>query len=168
MTKRTTQAQADSLFTGVLAGWVTLTDGLTDIVARKAWKPLGYPTFVDAWRERLSDLSLSVKALTIAVYAMLDESTPEEIAAVVEGITIEGIESLIRQRDNGVPEESASPFRGRRRAPQTTIFIHVGAERHAYYEELARLADRTLTEIATKAVEDAFAQIEADLKKRDL
>lgn len=170
MTTKTTKAQAEALWETLNQTWGDHNKALEAIIARQAWKPVGYATLYEAWKARLSEMSFSRPALAAAVYQMHDEGvTPAQIAAAVRDVTVAGAKNLIRQKDNGTPASSASPFRGgkdRPRNPQTTIFVHVGAETFGHYEEIARLSDRTVTEISTKAVEQEFAKLEGELKRR--
>ena len=83
---------------------------IEEIIARRAWLPLGFKTFTEAWLARGFDrVTPPVEARALIVYQMLDDATdPLDIACAIRGVGPEIITSLVRQKANGVPAHHAS------------------------------------------------------------
>ncbi|WP_156442347.1 hypothetical protein [Mycobacterium sp. IS-1556] len=83
---------------------------IAEVIERRAWEPLGFETFTDAWRAQgLADVTLPVETRPYVVYQMLGERVPtDEIALLVKGVGPQTVESLKRQKSNGVPPSAAS------------------------------------------------------------
>lgn len=60
---------------------------IEEIITHKAWEPLGYETFQEAWEDRLSDVKLSGVMRATVVLAMFDQGATEiEVATTVAGV----------------------------------------------------------------------------------
>lgn len=138
---------------------------LEEIIERRAWEPMGYSTFSEAWTAEMADITLAVEVRPHVVYQMLAEGLSiDDVAGAVKGVGRDRAESLSRQRKNGVPANHASMTTVRqhlRKSPSTqdTIHLRIGATRLARYQLIAKRADRSVEEIAAEAVEAAFSRL---------
>jgi hypothetical protein len=130
---------------------------IIEIIKAKAWEPLGYESFAKAWIDQMSNISIRVELVPHVIYALLDESIPEdEIAEIVKGVGPEAVEAFARERDNGVPADQA---RGRKQNPSATswtLFLHPGKERKIRWDEAAAKLDRALSDLAIEIIDDYF------------
>lgn len=82
---------------------------LEEIVEKRAWDPMGYASFPEAWTAQMGDVTLAAEFRPHVVYAYFDAgASVDDVAAGVKGIGRDRAESLDRQRRNGVPAGHAS------------------------------------------------------------
>ena len=154
-------AWAEKLW-GQLATSLLATEKLiTQIIHDKAWEPLGYHSFTEAWAARMADTRLGGELRAHVVYAMLREgSTPENVAAAINGISHRVAEQLADEMAAGVPASSA----GQRRRPRDpspfkTVFVPVPRATHAKWERIAKSNDTTLGGVAFAALSEAMSEM---------
>lgn len=156
---------AEDLWEKLHKGFLDMEQTLTTIIASEAWKPLGYSTFAEAWAAKMSDITLASEIRPHVVYAMLDEgATIEEIADTVKGVSVETVERLEEQKDNGVPADMATTTtvrRHKRKLPGARKFIHIqiDADTHREWQRKAKLHDTTINAVALTAVTAAFEDL---------
>ena len=102
--------------------WASMSEALTnfeaslgEVIETRAWEPLGYKSFSEAWADRMSThvLSSPVGKATV-VYQMLDEGiVPDEIALSTSGLGPTQVETLAQKKANGVRVADATTFRRR-------------------------------------------------------
>src|SRR5690606_27033644 len=94
--------------------WGQLAEGLESadqavrlIVRNRAWEPLGYGSFTEAWNDRLKHITLATDALKAQVlYVLYDEGVSEdEAATLVKGVGPENAKAVKRQKISNVPVE---------------------------------------------------------------
>ena len=79
--------QAAHLWDGLKGNLLAVEDSIKQIIATKAWEPLGYESFAECWADRLSDLRLTGVVQASVVLAMFDQSeSVEKVATTVAGV----------------------------------------------------------------------------------
>lgn len=130
---------------------------LEEIVQTRAWEPLGYPTFAEAWKTELKGVRLTGVIQHKAVYALFDSgATVEEVQEAVAGVGPVVAEKIKGCYDKGIDAEDAERIvsvRSYKRAvtsPQSRIMIEnlsedqiadlrkVADEKKIPYRDLAR------------------------------
>src|SRR5258705_8968379 len=87
------------------SGLINAERAMQEIIADKAWEPLGYGSFTAWWDgENFGDITLATELRPHVIYTMLDEGqSVDAIAETVKGIGPELVKSVARQRRHGVP-----------------------------------------------------------------
>lgn len=139
---------------------------LEEIVEKRAWEPMGYSSFAEAWTgQHMSDITLAAEVRPHVVYAMFDGGlTIDQVASEVKGIGRDRAESLARQKRNGVPARDASLSVVRehlREKPSRASAIHleVGVTRLERYKCIAKHLGLSVEDIAKDAIEDKFKEL---------
>lgn len=95
------------LWNNLRTQFLAFQDTLEEIIYKKAW--MGHASFFEAWASKMSDITLAAELRPHVVYQMLAEGlSVEDIAANVKGVGVDRVESLKRQKTNGVPARDAS------------------------------------------------------------
>ena len=114
-TKDPAVAGAENLWEALRSGFLGTEKTIVEIIKARAWEPLGYETFTDAWVKEVADTSIANELLPHVVYQMFAEGlTVDEVAETVKGIGADRAESLDRQRRHGIPAHAASMHEVRR------------------------------------------------------
>lgn len=138
---------------------------IEEIIEARAWEPLGYESFAEAYTAQLEGVTLAVEVRPHVVYQMLTEGYDyDAIAAAVKGIGRDRAESLDRQRRNGVPAKDASMTVVRqhhRKHPSVagTLHIPVGPLALRRYQQIAEQREMTVEQIAAEAIEARFREL---------
>lgn len=105
-----TPTKADALWRELRDALTAAHDAIRRIVETRAWEPLGYATFSDAWNERMAGVPLATtEAKAWVVYTMLDEGrTVSDISAKVAGVAERTASLLREQHAAGVSPEYAT------------------------------------------------------------
>lgn len=163
-----------------LALWEELRSAMTNldrlvrrVVETKAWEPLGYSTFSEAWSARMQGTRLGTSSMAAhVVYALIDEGMDRDTALLTlgpsSGIGPRKFDALARQRDNGVPPHLATTvvrehFREKPTAPHV---IHVELS-HDEWLDFRALADANgcdMADEAAKAVRSHFRAMERTVR----
>lgn len=107
--------EAEALWLKLATGFIMCEEAITSIIENKAWLPLGYATFAEAWRDRMSEIRLAVELNGHVVFALFDDGlTDMEIATIVKGIGVQNAANLRSQKSSGVLAGQAIPTRGAR------------------------------------------------------
>ena len=110
-TKNPAVAVAENLWEALRSGFLGTEKTIVEIIKARAWEPLGYETFTDAWVKEVADISIANELLPHVVYQMFAEGlTVDEVAETVKGIGADRAESLDRQRRHGIPAHAASMY----------------------------------------------------------
>lgn len=169
-------SRAIELFDRLRDNWLDLADTWEQIIAERAWEPLGYETFFEAWDDKLSDIPLSRFVNVRAVYQMLAEGIDEDrIAMAVKGIGPETVRNIKRERENGVPPELATgrpprqrpadkpiyvrPHGREKASPDSVIRVDVGPTMFIEYTRIAKKLGRSVPDIAKEAIAERFSQL---------
>lgn len=135
---------------------------IEEIIEGRAWEPMGYESFTEAWHAQMADVTLAVEVRPHIVYQMLTEGYDyDAVAANVKGVGRDRAESLDRQRRNGVPACDASMSTVRRhlrRKPgvAATLHIEVGPIALRRYQKIAERIGETVEAIAAEAINARF------------
>lgn len=155
-------AEAQSLWGELRKHFANAENVIQEIVEQKAWEPLGYGSFAEAWVGEMSTLTLPSEVRPHVVYQMLAEGwEPVDIAEAVKGVGPGTAEGLARQRRNGVPPNHAvvrEHYR-RRSAPASHIRINVGPTMLAEYRRIALIEGESVEDIAKVAVAEYFREL---------
>lgn len=140
--------------------FVNIQEVMVQIISTRAWEPLGYSTFTEAFTERLSGVTLASELRPHVVYQMLDEGlTADEIAEQVKGVGPEGVEAAARQKRNGVPADAATVKAHPRLTRPHTLHMYVGAEEMESFHAIADKHGLSVLAIALDAVEKRFKEL---------
>lgn len=160
-----TQHQAVALWQSLRSHFINAAKVIEEIIERRAWEPMGYESFTEAWTAQLGDVTLAVEVRPHIVYQMLTEGYDyDAVAAAVKGVGRDRAESLDRQRRNGVPAKDASMSVVRehlRKQPSAAAYIHVpvGPIALRRYREIAEKREMTVEQIAAEAIAARFEEL---------
>lgn len=144
-------------------------DAIKAIIESRAWEPLGYASFAQAWKSEMSDVKLAGEIRAHVVYQLLEERVPvADVADMVGGVGPTLAESFARQKANGVPADCAVVAEHFRRKPKPadTLHVKVGATMLHEYRRIAALQGDTVEDIAREAIREHFAQLVSKRPKR--
>ena len=158
-TNRLTEAQAAQMWDDLRDAFSNLEEKLIAIIQAKAWEPLGYESFAEAWTDRMQGFRLATDHMKAqVVYALLEDGKEQEEVLDLLGtqVSTQAVSDLAAQRDIGVPAEFATVRRHFRRLPGRPRFIRVEL-REDEFEDLRIVLSRKgqtvqqwATEILTK------------------
>jgi len=159
------QKQATLLWSKLRQHFINAATVIEEIIERRAWEPLGYESFTEAWHSQMEGVTLAVEVRPHVVYQMLTEGYDyDAIAEKVKGIGRDRAESLDRQRRNGVPARDASMSVVRehlRKQPSAAAYVHVpvGPIALRRYREIAEKREMTVEQIAAEAIAARFEEL---------
>lgn len=156
------KAEAVAMWDRLRDQFINATRAIKAIIATKAWEPLGYQSFAQAWRKEMSGITLAEEIRPHIVYQLIEDNVPlAEIADMVGGIGPTLAESLARQHRNGVPADAAVVREHVRRKPRPadTLHLKVGTTMFYEYRRVAAELGQNVEEIAIEAVREKFAAI---------
>lgn len=130
--------EAQKLWDNLRGSLLETEKNIRAIINTRAWEPLGYETFAEAWRDNLSDIELSTELRAVVVFAMFDNgSSPANAARAVKGVGVRQVTALHDAHKRGIDAQDAAYLSFRNRptprpanAPKT-IAITLSAEEHA-------------------------------------
>lgn len=164
-----TKDTASNLWDELRDGFLYIEKTIIRIIEAKAWEPLGYATFTEAWADRMDGVRLAGEVRAHVVYTMLAEGEAVEAISTKTGIGTGSVKDLRRQKSNGVPPEAATLVRqhtrGHQRPPYRLIVEFTPDEREQFVESCKRF-DLDLHAEATEAVRAHFARL-AQLTTRE-
>jgi hypothetical protein len=158
------KSDAVALWDSLRDNFLNATNNIKAIISARAWEPLGYNSFAQAWREEMVGISLAGEIRVHVVYQLLEEQVPvQDIADMVGGVGPTLTESLARQKNNGVPADCAvvSEHIRRKPRPADTLHVKVGATMLYEYRRIAALAGESVEDIAMEAIREKFASLVA-------
>lgn len=170
MTSSVSQDEAEALWTEVRQSLVNLERCVARIIETRAWEPLGFDSFAQAWRVRMSGVRLSGAPLQAAVvYQLLDEGADKDAIlstlGVGSGVGPAVVDALTRQRSAGVPPRLASTVvrQHERSLPGAPRFMHleISPEEMAEFQAIAERRNLDPREEAVKAIRAHFRRLEA-------
>ena len=134
-----TRQEAEALWSELREALVNAEAKLIEIIETRAWLPLGYATFVDAWNARMHGFRFMgdvVKAHV--VYTMIDEGRTD--AQIVRATDIgESVVANIREQKNDnvpAPLVHVKAFVRTPPSPPDTLHVHLGPAKLARLKEL--------------------------------
>ena len=109
MPQKITKATAEKLWADLRDALLNTEELINRIVETEAWKPLGYNTFIDAWADRMADLTLTGTQQATVVYAMLnDGAKTAEIADAIKGVGPNTARKYEQAHSAGMDTEAAA------------------------------------------------------------
>lgn len=163
--KDLTAKQAQQLWGKLRQHFINAATVIEEIIEKRAWEPMGYDSFTEAWHAQMGDVTLAVEVRPHVVYQMLTEGYDyDAIAEKVKGIGRDRAESLDRQRRNGVPAKDASLSVVRehlRKRPSTAGYVHVevGPIALRRYRQVAERLGMSVEQIAADAIAARFEEL---------
>jgi hypothetical protein len=158
------KAQATAMWDALRDHFLNATTSIKAIIAARAWEPLGYGSFAQAWREEMRDIPLAGEVRVHVVYQLLEEQVPlQDVADMVGGVGPAIVESLARQKHHGVPADCAvvSEHVRRKPRPADTLHVKVGATMLHEYRRIAHIVGEPVEDIALEAIREKFASLVA-------
>jgi hypothetical protein len=159
---KVTETQARKLWADLRGHFANAENVIQKIIEQKAWEPLGFKSFAEAWAAEMSNLTLPGEVRPHVVYQMLAEGwAPVDVAAAVKGVGPGTVEALARQRSNGVPPNHAVVREHYRRpaAPPSHIRLNVGSTMLGEYHRIAVEVGQSVEDIALEAVRERFREL---------
>lgn len=146
------------------------------IIEMRAWEPMGYESFSEAWTAQMGDITLAAEFRPHVVYAMLAEgASVEDIANGVKGIGRPRAEALKRQRKHGVPADAASmstkwhnknvdttlvrEHERKKPAEASTVHIVLSPLKYKRYQKLAQKIGISLEDLCRDAIDEKFKSL---------
>lgn len=164
-------AWARSLWDRLKDAFAQTEKSIAELIAARAWEPLGYSTFTEAWKAEMKDVELASQLRPHIVYQLFDEGmTPEEVSRNVKGVGPDKAENLKRQKDSGVPAGNASTAQpqGQRKRPtaqgdgRRTITLSVDADEYDQWYSVAKVLHKSVEAVARPA---ALKAIRAEFQR---
>lgn len=167
----TTKPAANKLWNDLRGHLVKAEAAIEAIIDAKAWEPLGYASFAEAWADRMAGVRLATEEMrALVVYAMFADGLTDDEVVTATGygsqVTKAGASALRRQRSNGVPPSLASTrVRSHlRRKPTEPARVHLEftPTEYAAFKAAALRHGTTVEAVAAEAVREAFAELGVD------
>lgn len=172
--------QAEKLWSLLRQHFQNFERTLEEIIAKRAWEPMGYASFAEAWTAQMSDVTLAPEFRPHVVYQMFaDGCSDDEVAAGVKGVGPSRAAGWRREREHGVSAGAAS--RNPRPAPRApgvdpdktrvrahdrkkagapdTIHLTFSPLRLKRFERIAKRHGLSVTDIASSAVQARFDEL---------
>lgn len=159
------QREAETLWAELRSALVNVEQAIIRIIETKAWEPLGYDTFAQAWNDRMKGVRVAALCTPHIVYRMFDEgATDEAVADMVPGVSPEASAYMRRQKGNGVPPAMASTrVRSHLRnapRPPFVLSLELSNDEIGNYKALCDAKGLDVKAEALKAVRAHFARLE--------
>lgn len=171
-----TITQPEALWAELRSALTNFDRVLNQIIETRAWEPLGYSTFAEAWTDRMRGVRLGTAAMAAqVVYAMIDSGLNRQEALVAlgpsSGVGPATYDTLARQHDVGVlARDATTRVRAHRRnAPSEARVVHVELTptEYLHFRAVADSRGLDLGDEAAKAIRSHFRQLERRLTRGD-
>ena len=178
------QEEAEALWAGLNEAFANLELKIKQIIATRAWEPIGHETFHEAWAERMAWCPLATSEMRArVVYCMFDEGlSVTDVAVALEGndgIGPATIANIKREKDAGYSAEQSRGTKPRERkkreleegevlvsehirsprGPIKSVHVDLGEDEYKRYKIIAKKIGRPMAEIAAEAIRERFAVI---------
>lgn len=172
MSETISKRAAEALFEKLHKQIANLEKTIIDIIERRAWEPLGYASFADAWQDRMSDVPLATQVMKAhVVYALLDTEDAESVADMACGVAINTVRVLERQKNRGIPPDLATiqPSRqsrsGNTRTKPHVVHAPVTVGEYSAWNDVAKSEGMPLSEYCTNVLRAHFEAV-TNLRRR--
>lgn len=139
---------------------------LVEVIKAKAWEPLGYPSFVDAWNARIHCRLATTAMKGHVIYAALDEGLDRDEIVATFRVPDSQVDLAIQAKRQGIPPEGYTWVRQhprrRERAPDRIIRVEFSPSEYAYLRDIAKQHKIDLAELARKALWEAVGHVLSD------
>jgi hypothetical protein len=172
----TTRVEAEALWSDLREGFVNAERIVKEIIKERAWEPLGYTSFVEAWNDRMKGVRLATDALKAhVVYALFDSGLEAqgvyEALGVGSGVSPETVRVLGKKKALGIPADFATTrVRAHDRAKpgeRRRIIVELRPDEVDYFDDLCKARGRDLREESAKAIRQHFRRMERSLRAVD-
>ena len=162
--------QAEQLWGELAGGFATIESVILRIIAEKAWEPLGYGSFAEAWSDRLKGHRLATDYLRAAVvFQMFKEGLSDEDVIRTSGVADSRVKMLREQHELGIPPEAASTMvRAHTRSlPAAPFVVRIELEHHerVRFQELCGKLGYRLDAVAAEALRERMRALENATKR---
>jgi len=111
--KQLSKTQALKMWANLRGHFVSAEKAIAEIIAAKAWEPLGFASFAEAWADRMQGVPLATDSIRAhVVYAMVEAGLDDAAVLAATGIGSQvgprSVSALRRQKAAGVPAGMAS------------------------------------------------------------
>ena len=118
------------LWDGLKSNLLGAQEAIEEIVKTKAWEPLGFATFHEAWSERMSGVKLAGAMEATVVYALFEAgATDVDVALSVDGVGPKRAKAYAQAHGAGLPVAAAEGHVARMLRPlkpgETLIPAHI-------------------------------------------
>jgi hypothetical protein len=157
------EKDAEDLWTAVRQGLVNVENAIRDVIRARAWEPLGYRTFSEAWADRMTGVALANSVKPYVIYAMLDEGLEAEDVAESTGWGLDQVETAARDHSAGVPPEAATVVRRHLRRlpylPRHVVHVDLSHEDYVAFKKTCRDHGLDFKVEAERAIVEHFAAL---------
>ena len=117
---------AEQLWTRLRNGFLLMDEVISEIVANRAWEPLGFDSFAACWAEKMAGVRLAGAMKAHVVYALFDSgASVDDVADAVTGVGPVEARGLSEAYSRGVAAEDADVVvRARKSASATRVREH--------------------------------------------
>lgn len=152
-------AEAKQLWIELREGFINQERKMAEIIANRAWEPLGYSSFVAAWEQEMQTATLAAEVRPHVVYQFIAEGmTDEDICSLVKGVGPSAASSFRQEMVNGVPAGSSVVRRHNRNKPTRAAFLHIEVG-STYLKTWRRKFGPDVERIALEAVVQRFEEL---------
>lgn len=158
------ESDARALWDDMRSGFVRLERLIVEIVENRAWEPLGYASFAEAWNDRMQGVRLATGAVKAhVVYALLEGGSSEAEAARIlsgSGVSPSSVKEIAEKRASGIPATLVRSHT--RRKPSAAAFarVELTASELAYFRGLSEARGIDMHGEMAKAIRWWFSRIE--------
>jgi hypothetical protein len=162
-------AAAEALWSDLRSALANFDRVLAQIITARAWEPLGYDTFAQAWADRMRGTRLGTASMAAhVVYALIEDGLDREQALLTlgpsSGVGPAKYDVLARQHDAGVPPQFAAIIvrQHTREAPSAPHYVHVELthDEWLHFRAVADGRGMDLADESAKAVRAHFHRLE--------
>ena len=153
--RKLTKAAAARMWDELRDGFTNVETQIVQIIEQRAWEPLGYASFAEAWAERLAGVRLATdECRAHVVYAMLADGLGDAEIVTGVGIGDAAVANLRRQRALGVPARHARVRQHVRSLPRAPFIVKVELDHEtlAEYQAAASALGLLFADEAAEAV----------------
>lgn len=160
-----TKSQALEMWANLRGHFVNAEKAIAVIIEAKAWEPLGFASFAEAWADRMQGVPLATDSIRAhVVYAMfeagLDDAAVLSATGIGSQIGPRSVDALRRQKAAGVPAGMASTrVRTHLRCkPSAPRFVHVALHPDEYdrFRAMAKGLDIEPASLAAGLIRDCL------------
>ena len=164
------KSEAEKLWADLAGGFATIERIIPEIIKGRAWEPLGYATFTEAWADRLKGHRLATDFLRAAVvFQMFKEGLSDEDVIRTSGVADSRVKMLREQHELGIPPEAASTMvRAHTRSlPAAPFVVRIELEHHerVRFQELCGKLGYRLDAVAAEALRERMRALENATKR---